>query len=398
MNTIQDIFGEYWKKKEDIELSVDVVRAKLTPFADKILLYGAGSSGIAFLYNLRKIGITPLFFVDSDERKAGILCEDIEVILPQEIPVRVGEDALVIVCINTDGKRYCKSFDEALRVGGHHAVYGKLRDVGCKNIIDYTYFRHCFALFTDEKYNAPSCSDIYLMEKHEEEIAKVYEYLSDEVSREVYEKIVKFRLLDDTLSVPTMSQEKQYFEDDIYQNREGAVFVDCGAYNGISFQTFLRKNAKGFLKYYGVEPEEYNFRLLKEYIMTLPENIREKVHLINKAVWNHGEGAKIYALHGPGSFIANDIGTEIVETITIDDLLEGEKVTYLKMNIEGSEKEALRGAEQAIRKWKPDLAIAGYHRTDDMWKIPMMIHEYRPDYQLRLRSYMNHISFVYYAN
>ena len=168
MNVINEIFAEYRKKKEEIEVTVADMKDEIQEFLGRILIYGAGSSGIAFLYDLRKVGIEPLYFVDSDISKAGTDCEGLTVILPEEILSKAGKDVLVIVCINTDGKRYCKSFAEALRVGGHHGVYDKLRGCGCKNIIDYTYFRRCHALFTNEKYNAPSCSDVYLMEEHEQ--------------------------------------------------------------------------------------------------------------------------------------------------------------------------------------------------------------------------------------
>lgn len=396
VNIVNEIFEEYRKNKNQIEISVETMKEEIHAFIHKILIYGAGSSGIAFLYDLKKIGIEPLFFVDSDSAKIGTECEGIKVISPGEIVEKTGEDSLVIVCINTDGKRYCKSFAEALRTGGHHAVYEKLRNCGCKNIVDYTFFRRCHALFTDEKYNAPSCSDVYLMEEHEEEIAAVYDMMADELSREVFEKIVRFRLLDDSIEVPTMSQEKQYFEYGFYEKRQDEVFIDCGAFNGISLKTFLKENDDIFDGYYGMEPDVANYVKLKECIQDMPENIKDKLYITPKAAWKDENGIQLYALHGPGSFAA-DIGQEKAETITIDKMLNGKRATYIKMNIEGSEKEALQGAEKTIKEYKPRLAVAGYHRTDDLWKIPMMIKRYREDYKIYLRSYMNHISFVYYA-
>lgn len=396
MNRINNIFAEFKKNKEQIEITVEAMKEEISSFIDKILIYGAGSSGIAFLYDLRKIGIEPLYFVDADPSKIGMECEGLTIIPPNEIVKKVGEDALVIVCINTDGKRYCKSFAEALRIGGHHAVYDKLRSFGCKNIVDYTYFRRCHALFTEEKYNAPSCSDVYLMEEHEKDIAAVYDMMADDLSREVFEKIVRFRLLDDSIEVPTMSQEKQYFEYGFYEKRQDEVFVDCGAFNGISLKTFLKENDNVFDGYYGMEPDAANYEKLEEYIETMPEDIRKKLYITPKAAWKDNKGLQLYALHGPGSFAA-DIGKERVDTVTIDEMLNGKRASYIKMNIEGSEKEALAGAEQTIRKYKPKLAIAGYHRTDDFWKIPLMMKEYREDYKIYLRSYMNHISFVYYG-
>lgn len=396
MNVVNEIFSEYRARKNQLEVSVTEMKEEIQEFLDRILIYGAGSSGIAFLYDLRRVGIEPLYFVDSNQDKVGTNCEGLMVISPEDIISQAGGQALIIVCINTDGKRYCKSFAEALRVGGHHGVYEKLRACGCKNIVDYTYFRRCHALFTNEKYNAPSCSDVYLMELHEQEIAQVYDTMEDDLSREVYEKIVRFRLLDDSIEVPTMTQEKQYFEYGFYDKRQDEVFVDCGAFNGISLKTFLKENQNIFAGYYGLEPDPVNYEKLETYIHTLPENVKDKLYITSKAAWKDNKGLMLYALHGPGSFAA-DIGTVRAETITIDELLCGKRASYIKMNIEGSEKEALLGAEQTIRKYKPRLAIAGYHRTDDFWQIPLMMKRYREDYKIYLRSYMNHISFVYYA-
>lgn len=396
MNRINEIFAEYRGKKQQLEVPLAQMQEEIAPFRERILLYGAGSAGIAFLYDLKKQGIEPLYFVDADPAKAGRRCEGLEIIAPDAIVQKAGEDALIIVCINTDGKRYCKSFAEALRVGGHHAVYEKLKRCGCKNVIDYTYFRRCHRLFTEEKYNAPSCSDVPLMEAHEADIAGVYDFLADDLSREVFEKILRFRLLDDSITVPTMSQEKQYFEYDFYEKRPDEVFVDCGAFNGISLRTFLKENENRLEAYYGLEPDSANFRKLEEMAASLPGSIREKLHLYRKAAWSEEGKIRFYALSGPGSFAA-DIGKEEAETVRIDRLLQGRRASYIKMNIEGSEKQALAGARETITQYRPRLAVAGYHRTDDFWKIPQMILTCREDYRLYLRSYMNHISFVYYA-
>lgn len=393
---IQDILSNFRRQRPSMEMSTEEAQGNLRRFRE-ICLYGAGSSGIAVLYFLRRIGIEPRFFLDADSRKQGKYCERVEILPPSVALERCEGDCLVIVCINTDGKRYCKSFDEALRTGGHHAVYQKLSDAGYKHIVDYTFFRHCYDLFKNEKYNAPSCSDVDLMLKHEEEIQKAYLLLADPFSREVYEKILRFRLLDDTLSVPTMTQDEQYFEAEFYHPREDAVFVDCGAFDGISARTFFRRNGDTFEGYHGLEPDKSNFQKLKKYVESLPAALQEKCHLYEQAAWDSEGIRKIYALQGPGSFMAADIGTEPVRVGRIDNLGVS-KATFIKMNIEGSEKEALAGAEETIRRDKPLLAIAGYHRTEDFWEIPLRIHRMRSDYHLHLRSYMNHISFVYYAD
>lgn len=398
MNPIIDIFDGFERIRSEIEMTREQMLSYLEPYSGNVLLYGAGSSGIAFLYDLKKIGMLPRFFIDANEKKIGSKCEGVEIIMPEEVIERVDGDFIVIVCINTDGKRYCKSFDEALRIGGHHGVYERLHKAGCEKVIDYSFFRRCFSIFADEKYNAPSCSDIDMMVGNKDEISRVYELLGDDLSRETYEKIVKFRLLDDSIQIPTLTQETQYFEEGLYHSREDAVFVDCGAYNGISARTFLKIQGEKFEGYYGSEPDPANYGKLMDYLASLPEKIQNQMTVTTDAFWDREAGLKLYSLDGPGSFVSQDSGTIAVKAVTIDGLLNGDKATFIKMNIEGSEKQALKGARKTIEKFKPELAIAGYHRTDDLWKIPLMMREMRDDYIINLRSYMNHMSFVYYAN
>lgn len=396
MRTVQSIFEEFEKSRASIEISLSQMKKDLCQFTGGVVLYGAGSAGIAFWYVLREHGIETKYFADGNQAKWGSLVEGVEVIAPSEIVPRAGADALVIVTINTDGKRYCKSFAEALRINGHGGVHQHLRKCGCKNLIDYTFFRRCHELFRHEKYNLPSCSDVYLMRQHQTEIKRVYEFLEDDMSRDTFLKILEFRLLDDSINVPTMSQEKQYFEYGFYEKQPDEVFVDCGAFDGISLRTFLQENENHFETYIGIEPDKANYLKLVAYTEKLPGSIKDKIHLVQAAAYSHEKGCRLYSLEGPGSFVA-DIGATAVRTVMIDRILEGKKATYIKMNIEGTELEALKGAEKTISKYKPKLAIAGYHATKDFWEVPLLMKEYNNSYKVYLRSYMNHISFVYYG-
>lgn len=396
MNEVSKIFSEFEAIRAKIEISIEKMKEDLGDRIDKICLYGAGSAGIAFLAYLRDVGIEPRYFVDANSNRWGDFCEGIEIISPQKIVDLLGEDALVIVTINTDGRRYCKSFEEALRKGGHAGVHNTLRECGVKNDIDYTYFRRCHKLFHGDPYNLPSCSDIYCMVAHKADLEEAYSYLSDDLSREVFLKILRFRLIDDSLEIPTLPQDKQYFEYELYSKRNDEVFIDCGAFNGISAKTFLKENNNQFEGYYGFEPDRQNFEALEKFRNELSSDIRAKMKLYKKAVYDHDEGITLYELNGPGSFVA-DIGKQKVETVKIDDVLNGAKATYIKMNIEGSELHALRGAAETITVHKPRLAVAGYHKTWDIWEIPKLIKKYDSSYRIYLRSYMNHISFVFYC-
>ncbi len=396
MDRIRKIFETFHHARDRIEIPLETVRRDLARFEGRIVLYGAGSAGIAFLHILRRAGIHPCNFSDGDPSKWGTWVEALEIVPPADIVPRCGEAALVIVTINTDGRRYCKSFDEALRIGGHTAVHRMLSGYGCRHVIDYTFFRRCHVLFEQEAFNLPSCSDVSLMCSHQHEIEEVYTYLSDEKSRDVFSSIVMFRLMDDSLTVPTEPQDNQYFETELVPMGRDEVFVDCGAFDGISLRTFLDRSHGCFEGYHGIEPDKANFTRLSAYAGTLPIGWQSRLHLYNAAAYSHHDGVTLYRLGGPGSFVS-DHGNESVDTVMLDELLQDQPVSYIKMNIEGSELAALKGAEQILRSRNPKLAIAGYHRTEDLWAIPLQIVRCRPNCRLMLRSYMNHISFVYYA-
>ena len=89
-----------------------------------------------------------------------------------------------------------------------------------------------------------------------------------------------------------------------------------------------------------------------------------------------------------GIFIASGAGIGWSDPVVgLDEIAHGDRVTYIKMNIEGAEIDALRGAAQTIRRWRPKLAVAAYHRPADLWQVPALIREIHPGYRLYLRQH-----------
>ena len=64
-----------------------------------------------------------------------------------------------------------------------------------------------------------------------------------------------------------------------------------------------------------------------------------------------------------------------------DEVLAGEPVDYIKYDVEGSEREALEGTSQTIERCRPLLAVSLYHRVEDLWRIPLALHERYPFYR-----------------
>ena len=202
-------------------------------------------------------------------------------------------------------------------------------------------------------------------------------------------------MISDEVDIPVYPEERMYFEYDLFP-KINEVFVDCGACGGSSLDGFLRANSDKFGGYYGIEPDITNYLKLEKKVKSYDNSMQTRMHIVNAAAWNIDASTPFFVLNGPGTFQA-DIGPDRVRTIKIDTFLRGEKATYIKMNIEGSEIPALEGGQSTISNFKPRLAIMGYHKTSDLWEVPIIMKQMRSDYEIRLRSYMRNVAFAYYA-
>ena len=391
---IEEIFARFERERPRLEQTVDELKLTMGRY-DGIVLYGAGSSGIALLMALRRAGVEPLCFADGAPEKWGTMCMGLEVVPPQELAGRFGSNILVLVCINTDGQTYCRSFDEALREGGHSGVHQRLRVCGCDHVVDYIALRRCFALFHgDNTGNLPSCPDVDCLWENRGRIGQVYEQLADGQSRKIYANILTFRLFGEGPEIPTLAQEEKYFPRELFTPSPDEHFVDCGAFDGQTLRDLLELTGGIIGAYYGLEPDPANYKRLEQFAAGLPVELREKVVLSPCAAWKEEGNIPLYALHGPGTFAAS-YGEDRAAATTIDRLLDGHRATAIKMNIEGSELAALKGARETICRWRPKLMIAGYHKTWDFWEVPELM--LRAGYKISLRSYMHHLSFVFYG-
>ena len=87
-----------------------------------------------------------------------------------------------------------------------------------------------------------------------------------------------------------------------------------------------------------------------------------------------------------GAIFSSD-GTIEMPVTTLDDVVGEGSATYIKMNIEGAEIDALHGGERLIRRELPKLALSVYHRPSDFWRIPEIVKDLSADYELYLRQH-----------
>lgn len=174
----------------------------------------------------------------------------------------------------------------------------------------------------------------------------------------------------------------QYF--DVFKPEGQEVFVDVGSYDGADSIKFAEWCHKNYKKIYIFEPNDYQAEIS---LSNLKEAEIQEFDLVRKGAWSSsGEVGFSGSGMNMGTIVSSDT-EEIVKVDTIDNVLKGEKATFIKMDVEGSELEALKGAQNTICNFKPKLAICIYHKPEDIWTIPSLILEYDSTYRFKVRQY-----------
>lgn len=216
----------------------------------------------------------------------------------------------------------------------------------------------------------------------EEHLDSLKAILSDERSRELVETICKKRKALD-VDYSEQCEGNQYFVDGIIKKEADAVFVDAGAYDGGTIDEFVMFQRDIYQKVLSFEMNEVNYRRIKERVFD------QRVMIYNMGLWNERSECR-YNLEEDSSKLGE--GDYIAQCVKLDDILGDDKVTFIKMDIEGAEEKALLGAERSIKKWKPQLAICIYHKQNDLWRIPFLVHSMVPEYKLYVRHHMPNIN------
>jgi len=197
---------------------------------------------------------------------------------------------------------------------------------------------------------------------------------------------MKFRLQGDFATLPPPVEGPIYFREELFHMGEKETLVDCGAFDGDTLDLFLKTKASSFDRIIAFEPDPDNFAKLSNLVNTLRIEIRNKITLYQAATGAVQERVKMEIGSGPSSHLGG--GECEVECLTLDSILREVPVTFIKMDIEGSELATLAGARDSLRRDSPILAISAYHRQSDLWNIPLLIHEINPGYSFYLRPHM----------
>jgi len=333
----------------------------------RLVLFGAGNFGCRALSCLRSAGITPLAFADNKPALWGTELDRIPVLSPEDAAERFGSSALFVVTVWSPGHRYANTLEQLL-------------GLGCRNVTCATRLRWKFADLLLPDY----CQD--LPHKVYEQASSVLEaagLMGDDFSRKEYLCQVRWRALGDFGELPP-PQPHQYFPDGLFRLSPQEVFVDCGAYDGVTIRRFL-KRTPGFLRICAIDADPRNYKQLVRTISTLAERNRIEAHHL--AVGAERAMVRFQSTGTVQAAVASDGNIE-VEQVPLDELLKGAEPTFIKMDIEGAELGALEGARNLIRQCEPVLAVCVYHTPTDLWRIPLKIHQLVPKHSVYLRPHV----------
>ena len=227
-------------------------------------------------------------------------------------------------------------------------------------------------------------------EENEAAFLQTYEWLTDERSQRTMQRYIEGSINYENfplMSVWNSEEVKfQYFDKDIVKLSKEEVFIDCGAYTGDTLSVF-DELVDGFKKYYAFEPDTRRFKALESVI----KRVKGEVVHIKKGVWDKAGELRFSIDDGCGEICfgnENKNKTYSIPVDTIDGCVDSkDKVSFIKMDIEGSELNALSGAKLTIKRDKPTLAICVYHKKEDLITIPQYIKALNEDYKFYLRTY-----------
>jgi FkbM family methyltransferase len=211
---------------------------------------------------------------------------------------------------------------------------------------------------------------------------QLWDILEDKLSKASFEAYVVSRATNNWNRIQPFILGDQYFPEFI-KLTEGEVFVDCGAYTGDSLLDFIKRINGRFKKYFALEPSPNNANILEKIIV---DNKLSNVQLVRKGAWNKQERFLFEEDTDTSHMLLGKSMNKsiIIETDLIDNIVSL-AATFIKMDIEGAELMALKGAANTIIKNKPKLAIAVYHKMDDLITIPSYIKSLRSDYKFYFR-------------
>lgn len=325
-----------------------------------IVLYGMGNGADKILdwCELHHVKVEGVFA--SDEFVRGQIFRGFKVERYIDLIDRLGYDILIVIAFASESKNVLAKFRQLSEQ--HQVVAPHL------------------ALF-DEKEIVSSA----WLKKYSEKLQYVYEHLADSLSKKVFADTLNYKLSGKIEYLFDCESEREKDLREIFSWSEQEIYLDLGAYNGDTLLEMKKITNGSWKQAIAVEPDRRNCRKLR----TLAETFAEEglpVKVYEKGIW---EVDTELSFSDSGGRQSTFMGTKksMVPVTNIDTIADTLAVSYIKMDVEGAEKQALAGGKNIISLNKPKMFIAAYHYDVDIFLLPLLLWKLVPEYKIYLRKH-----------
>jgi len=358
----------------------ELIQAKDILSRTPIILYGAGIEGVEFAKVLKHCSIQPLCFCD--KHKTG---NDSATALPIISPKSLMEEKYSKSNILISSSLYNTEIENDLQQLGIESNRILSRGLWFRLCLSAASNPHLQKDLSHSQYllmfNAISKmaqgEDSTLLAGYE----RAYNLLADFKSKKVLIDRLKFCLLGTLIERDPLAS--MYFDLELVKLSDNEVFVDCGMFTADTAEVFFKRANNNYTHYYGFEPDINNVEKANHFLAD-----RTNATTVAKGLWSCE--TKLSFSDGQASCSnVNEVGEHFIELVSIDDYFADSPhtPTFIKMDIEGSELEAICGAKNIISTHKPRLAISVYHKPEDIYTILEAIKSFRDDYVFYFRHY-----------
>ena len=328
-----------------------------------LVLYGAGKYGRQALENIRKYfpHLMVKYFIDDNRVRNSGDIQGIEIKSLEEVLRELGKDFCILIT-----NYYVPEVLEKIE----------------RNHFDLS------NVFFSSGIMIEDINPLYL-NQNLRNLQKAYTMLDDYKSKMIFREMVEARFTKKIDVLSRTCESIQYFPgQEVFCVGDDEVFVDAGAFDGDTIKQFQEITGGKFKYIYAFEPDSMNCQKLREH------KYNGNVSLYQAGLYDR-TGTVCFSGNQGGSSKIEVGGGEEVDVYRFDELDLPEKgITFVKMDIEGSERKALEGMRQAIREHKPKLAICMYHKFEDLWELPLYIKELVAEYKLYIRNYTTYLDEV----
>jgi FkbM family methyltransferase len=329
----------------------------------QIQIYGAGGFGQIVARLAQQVGIEVSNFID--EKKSGEL-NGIRIVnislINEDIPIFIG------VCNLHGDLKEIKSNLTKISKGEIWSPVQAFKFFSTKGVeIEHYWLSTDFELYERESSN----------------ISNFRNLLNDDLSIKYFDQLIEYRNFGEIESLPAVSSiSEQYLMLGIKKLPKKLHVLDCGAFEG-EFVEYANQYGFKIKSYIGIEPDSHNY-------IKMVKNLEKHANLVAVALpMGVSHTTELVQFNSTGELGAaiSEFGDSSIQVTSIDQLLSNSNVNFIKMDIEGIELDALKGAERTIRKNRPILAISVYHKPDHLWKIGTWINSLSLGYQFSIRNY-----------